>query len=1616
MDIFVDPPAPTQTTRDASHQSERRSYCHVGCHFPDNQATTFLKDPSLPFNAVNNKRLKTCFQCRERRRQTIPRRRPLEEVNGNVAEQPRHRPDLLSSSSPLRPIPSLLQHNAAQVERQHRRRNFARARGHTVSSSVATSVPSTPQSIPSSTLPMPSSPPPAPVPASCLPEGVWNLGQSFHHVLRGNKFEYCARCKEDWLEMDMDCNGICHKCRTKDSPKRGIEPCCQFFSAANNADPGPKIPTGSGLVEMTMIEECIIARCHVHMQLKRINGLQYRYTGHCVCFFQNVAKLYNELPLLPHEVDIVLLRPPDIDMSEDRYRRQFAAEFRVRRQVVWDWLVYLKDHNPEYRDIIIRHDNLSQLPEDGDVQSSMPHVDDTTWLSGDAAATEATASDRDPQIHDLAQLRESMVPNIDEEESEVQNITRNIIEFAQQHQLPASSVQAQPVSEFTGTMRLFAMSFPSLFPQGLGDWHQPRPRKMELRDWARHLLRYHDRRFGQHAKFRFYVYNMILRDRARKTAQYYIKQHGELNDITIEELQDLLQNDDSVLPRIVRYGSAITGTRPFWNKKGKELQWICRGIRDASPVFITLSAADHQWDDLMRHLPRFEEWRTGTPALRQSIVRENLQQNPHIVAAWLDLRFRLFKDHVLDPHLRASDYWYRFEWQARGSGHIHMLLWIKHDLDGEPGAPPLSEDPAIHQKMAEYWGPYITALDPNLHRMADGRPAAATAWENMENSEDFLSNCMHCFQYHEGCPRPVCQRLNILTGELECRFYFPRVLRDTAIVDKSTDHKGPRFAPARNHGFLNQCSPLIAMSWLANTDIQPATTLHGLLEYLGKYASKPEKSSASYKQMAKEMMRHVSSHHPALSFISKLMNRLVSERDYSAQEISHVLLQIPSVSASRTLATLDCRPEADQDSLVLLDEADDTVKVQQSCLKKYKHRSEALDDITLFDYLQHYDFRTNKRRPRAAARIINAFPAYDPENKDHYNDYCRVKLMLHHPFRQVDELRTNDQDHEYEDFAGAFEYCYAYHNHPADYYDPPPKPPPEDNDDDIYTDLTPRLSDPQAPVDFEEWTRMRPGQENIVEWDMDDLGARPLDRLYDWTPHIGKYPVECSWWPIQKQNFPASQSIQSEGLPSVQNLNPLQHQLYNTITTHYAQILNAAAVGLPEPEPLRINFDGVAGTGKTATILCACQRLDEMAAAAGKRTPVARAAPTGVAAHLFHGRTIHNLLKIPVRKEEMNLSKGAVQELQIRFSFIKYLIIDEKSMIGLKLLSQIDERLRQIFPANANEPWGGLSVFLCGDFFQLPPVAELPLYNNNPNLKNLQYIAGRNAYLTLNQTMQLTEIMRQRGGDQEALHFRQALAELRTGEVTLASWELLCTRVQNQLPVEEVRFFDNALRIFFTNQEVRDYNMDKLKRLGQPCKKILATHTGPNAHKATSDEAENLDPELVLSIGARVMHTANLWVEHGIVNGSMGTVEDIGWSIGADPKTDMPSVIMVKFDHYNGPSYEEGSSTVPIFPTCHEFTYKKVPCSRTMFPLRVSFAITVYKGQGLTIPRAVVEFGPKDFALGLSYVAVSRVKSLNHLIFPSGFDLSRFAVANKNLSVNRVYRELDRIVRLNQLL
>jgi hypothetical protein len=206
------------------------------------------------------------------------------------------------------------------------------------------------------------------------------------------------------------------------------------------------------------------------------------------------------------------------------------------------------------------------------------------------------------------------------------------------------------------------------------------------------------------------------------------------------------------------------------------------------------------------------------------------------------------------------------------------------------------------------------------------------------NSEDQFTAFLNCLQIHLVCCPETCLRVKKGLGIIPyCRFFFPRPLFDDPVVTKGINHKSWLFSLARNIPDINQYSPPITMGWMANTDIQPPTSLFAVLAYVAKYIFKPEIKSKSYKDLQGMILPYTNERVPLLSLVLKMLNKLIRERDWSAQEVSHNLLQLPVQVSSQSVVILDCWPERAQDNLIVLEGGD--VKMQRLPMKRYQDRN-----------------------------------------------------------------------------------------------------------------------------------------------------------------------------------------------------------------------------------------------------------------------------------------------------------------------------------------------------------------------------------------------------------------------------------------------------------------------------------------------------------------------------------------------------------------------------------------------------------------------------------------------------------------------------------------------------
>ncbi|KAJ3506470.1 hypothetical protein NM208_g16071 [Fusarium decemcellulare] len=254
-------------------------------------------------------------------------------------------------------------------------------------------------------------------------------------------------------------------------------------------------------------------------------------------------------------------------------------------------------------------------------------------------------------------------------------------------------------------------------------------------------------------------------------------------------------------------------------------------------------------------MPQYDDWLAATEPERMALSRCLLRQNPHIAAFHFYRRYTLFRDIVLSKKFSITDYWDRYEWQGRGSPHNHGLYWV----DNCPGAD--MEDEARHKCNTKY--------------CLRVRKRAGDLARDMEGATADI------------------EAANVANPERECRFDFPRALRELAVVIRKEGRSYYVFEAARNDSLMNNFNPAIILGWLANIDISPCTSLQAVITYAAKYCSQSKKKTESLARLADQVLPHTSHVQPLLSFSSRLMNKLIAERDYSAQEISYLLLNIP---------------------------------------------------------------------------------------------------------------------------------------------------------------------------------------------------------------------------------------------------------------------------------------------------------------------------------------------------------------------------------------------------------------------------------------------------------------------------------------------------------------------------------------------------------------------------------------------------------------------------------------------------------------------------------------------------------------------------------------------------
>ncbi len=397
-------------------------------------------------------------------------------------------------------------------------------------------------------------------------------------------------------------------------------------------------------------------------------------------------------------------------------------------------------------------------------------------------------------------------------------------------------------------------------------------------------------------------------------------------------------------------------------------------------------------------------------------------------------------------------------------------------------------------------------------------------------------------------------------------------------------------------------------------------------------------------------------------------------------------------------------------------------------------------------------------------------------------------------------------------------------------------------------------------------------------------------------------------------------------------------------------------------EVLKLGYNvyltGPAGSGKTFLLNQYVHFLKS------QKVGVGITASTGIAATHMNGRTIHSWAGLGIKNEiTADYLKKLLKNVNFRMRFLstKVLVIDEVSMLHSFRLDMVDKVCRAF--KRSDLPFGGLQVILSGDFFQLPPVCK--------NGEDDSFINTSNAWRDMNiQICYLSEQFRQQDNG-----FLNILNDIRAGEASDISLGLLNGRF-NQAITSKI----TPTKLYTHNVDVDAINNFELDKINRKPKFFKMGQKGDSRLVETLKNGCLAPEELILKKDAVVMFVKNNF-DKGYVNGTIGKIINFD-SMG------YPVVRTIK---------EKEILASPASWTIEENDVIKAEINQ--IPLRLAWAITVHKSQGMSLDVAEIDLS-KAFTFGMGYVALSRVRTLDGIKLMGLNDIA--------LQVNKDVIDLDK--------
>ncbi|CAF2866624.1 unnamed protein product, partial [Rotaria sp. Silwood2] len=1158
-----------------------------------------------------------------------------------------------------------------------------------------------------------------------------------------------------------------------------------------------------------------------------------------------------------------------------------------------------------------------------------------------------------------------------------------------------------------------ALAFPHLFPDGKGSFDEDRESNLKWKEYCKARLFSSDSRFAADSSYIFYLQYLGDLKQVYSGINIAFRKKLPMNaQQSLDETQmKFLMNKDM----IYRHLQCVRGSPQYWHKRLKDLFAMTRQLGFPT-FFLTLSCADLRWKEFV---DTFVRHTGGT--IKESYTFEEktklLRANPVLAARLFEKRFTNFMTLFIKGGAsclgNVKDSFSRIEMQLRGSPHSHMPLWV----EGAPKYIGPETDAKTREEIVKFCDKYITTRFPSLDEDA---VLHYLIKEVQSHSRNHSKSCLKYFKTlcRFGFPRPVarrtfiCEPMKIVTDDdkqyakrakeilskmnaamnaLEKEKILSWSDFDNLLTKYNWTYKdyecALRVVHTRtimihkrepNARWVNQYNEEILRAWDANMDIQFVLDPYACAKYLMSYTTKPEREMSLLLEATHKECRE--GNMSVRDEMKKLTGTFFNHRQVSVQEAIYHATKMPLTYSSRGFVFVpshsnSCKFLKPPNILKEMDPNDQNIYMSNLADKYFDRPNQPEFDICMADFASEYEIlpiSKNVKNPktpiqrlqtlnfaikkRCNRKAIIRYPYFNRETDK--ENYFENLLSLYLPIRSRDDLKKPyELFYQIGEIFDARLHCnrkvkdIVYENQRK--YEINAKETGEVES--LFNELSLNLKD-------NDWAEIVANKEKHNTWSREiEQEENPDFNMIHKTKNKNSF-VDI------KQTYSTTNEIR----PLLESMNKEQQEIFYYVREWCTKRLHNSDV-----EPLRLFITGGAGTGKSHLLKCLHYEATRIFSRKKQLEPDENideihtliTAFTGAAAVNVGGVTIHSAFGIGTQSNNLNdyLSCDKLNSYRCKLHSLKLLFVDEVSLIQSSLWGAMHSRLTQIMGIHSNTAiFGNVAIIAIGDFYQCSPVAASSIYSSLLWSDHFEYVE-----LTINERQKTS------------FSFSQMLNRIRKLKkkegMNKEDREILEKCHQRYLNKE---YHSEALHLFPKNDQVDAHNEQMIEKI---CINIRTFYEvdnhnreiKPNDNKST----KKMNKVLKLAKNARVMIIKNICVNDGLANGVTGRIVDY-----VENSNSQVSHIKIKCDstkvgrlHRISCPYCHGQDTICVTRESDangqqdaDFRSKK---GIKQFPLRLSWAMTIHKAQGITVDQVVVS--TKDFfGSGMGYTALSRVRNL----------------------------------------